>query len=117
MLRRVAVIATAAQLLSLIPAGAAYADPTECQVVLSSGRCYIAAVDPGRPGGPLNDGPAHSSSSARPRSSANRTNPAVAKAGTAAQRYTDELRARVLGQQPPAPDVVPAPMPRPQRAT
>src|SRR3954449_1736731 len=98
MLGRAAVVATAAQLLSLISAGTAYANPTECQVVLSSGRCYIAAVDPGRPGGPLNDGLTHSSSSARPRSSANRPNPAVGKAGTAAQRYTDELRDRLLGQ-------------------
>jgi hypothetical protein len=41
----------------------------------------------------------------------------VAEAGAAAERYTDELRARVLGQRPPATDIVAAPTPRPQRTT
>ena len=52
MLRRAGCLTLATALLPLATAGAAYAQPRPCEVVVSSGRCLVEAIDPGRPGGP-----------------------------------------------------------------
>ncbi|GAA3239625.1 ATP/GTP-binding protein [Pseudonocardia petroleophila] len=52
MLRRAGCLTLATALLPLATAGAAYAQPPPCEVVVSSGRCLVEAIDPGRPGGP-----------------------------------------------------------------
>lgn len=55
MLRRAACLGPAAALLLMATTDVALADPPECVVVASSGRCLVEALDPGRPGGPAHD--------------------------------------------------------------
>jgi hypothetical protein len=98
MLRTIA-CATAALLLVVAgPSGSAAADPAECRVVSSSGRCLVAAIDPGRPGGPLAPPPAALRHN-RPAAHAPRTiNPDdLRRAADAAAHYVDAVRAHVLG--------------------
>lgn len=45
-------LAGAATVVPLLTVGVADADPGECAVIDSIGRCLVAAADPGRPGGP-----------------------------------------------------------------
>ena len=98
----------AALVLVVVPGGSAAADPTECQVVSFSGRCLVAAVDPGRPGGPLTKPtPRTDPSSRRPAATQPATDPAVRRAREAAERYAETLRAQVLGL--PLPPAAPAP--------
>lgn len=51
-LRRAAGAVGAATVLPLLLAGVAHADPGRCAVIDGTGRCLVAAADPGRPGGP-----------------------------------------------------------------
>ena len=97
--------------------GAAYADVRRMPSSPEHRAVLIAAVDPGRPGGPL-DTPAlipprigkstrRKLARAPPLAPTRRSR----KPGQQAQRYTEALRARLLGLQPPAPDT-----PTPARA-
>ena len=96
-------IVSVAGLLTLELAGTAYSDPTECQVISSSGRCLVAAIDPGRPGGPGVAPPSHEQPGRKPTTSSRRrptmsaVDPLVPEEQAAAKRYADGVRARTLG--------------------
>jgi hypothetical protein len=96
-----------AGLLSLNLPGSASADPTECQVVSSSGRCLVAAVDPGRPGGPRPDTSTDGPASRRSKGpNHKRPDPLLPEANAEAERLAYILRSRTLGR----PVLSPAPV-------
>src|SRR5947209_5747114 len=109
-------------LLLTLTATAYAADPGTCRVLLRTGICIVSAVDPGRVGRE----PTTAREVSRPQEAPPNTGRAATHRGTrlpaartAAQRYVDELRRRVLGQQPPTSPAAPRP-PRgapPQQAT
>lgn len=98
-----------AGILSVGLTGIAYADPAACQVISSSGRCLVAAIDPGRPGGPRPAPPADQPvgpSSRRP--PALPRGPSRAEVEAAAAQLVDAVRARALGPPPAQSDLTPA---------
>jgi hypothetical protein len=115
--------AAALSLLANTLAGIAYAgNPNGCRVIVSSGICLVQAVDPGRPGGPSDsariDPPKSRTDApvAGRRRNGSRPNQALARVRADAQRYTDTLRAKLLGVAPPAPAPAAAARPAPRRA-
>lgn len=66
--------------LPLAGVGVAYADQPACQVISSSGRCLVEALDPGRPGGPA--------VAPKPNSPTSRSGAASKAGGTATDRST-----------------------------
>lgn len=108
-LRQTVVSVGVAGILSVGMTGTAQADPAACQVISSSGRCLVAAIDPGRPGGLRPDQPTNQPAGPSPRRpSSPPSGPSHAEVEAAAAQLVDAVRAGALGPPHAQSDLTPA---------